>query len=100
MDSRTWSHVDDVIRVSDGLFIMFHDDEGVTQVTEALQGLDEFFVISLVETDRGFIKDVEDTHEIGADLCRETYALGFPTGQGPRVAGECQVVQADVVQEL
>lgn len=91
MDSCAGSHVDDVVCVSDGFFIMFHDDEGVAQVTEALQGLDEFFVISLVETDGGLIKDVKDAHEVGADLCRESYALGFPTRQGPSVPRECQI---------
>ena len=56
---------------------MFHDDDGVAQVAQFLEGTDEPFVVALVETDGGLVEDVEHIDELGTDLRGETDALAL-----------------------
>jgi hypothetical protein len=52
-----------------------------------------------VEADAGFVEDVEDADEAGADLGGEADALGFAAAEGAAFAVEREVAEADVAQE-
>ena len=52
-----------------------------------------------MQTDGRFIQDVEDADQPGADLRRQTDALGFAAGERRSAAGECQVVEPDIHEE-
>ena len=56
--SRT--DVDDVVGSADRVLVVLDDDEGVAQIPQSDEGLDEALVVPLVETDRRFVEDVED----------------------------------------
>jgi hypothetical protein len=68
MDSRARSHVNDVVSFPYGFLIMLDDDQRVAQVAQAMQRAYQFSVIPLVQADAWFIKNVEYTHEVAADL--------------------------------
>jgi len=57
--------------------IMFNDDDGIAEVPQFLQGIDQFPVIALVETDTRLIEYVQDTGQSRADLGCQPYALGL-----------------------
>ena len=57
---------------------MLDHDDGVAQVTQAEEGVEQAVVVPLMQPDTGFIKNVEDSHQAGADLGSEADALAFP----------------------
>ena len=42
---------------------MLDDDDGVIHVAQFLKTVDESFVVALVQTDGGLVKDVKDVHQ-------------------------------------
>lgn len=77
MDTRSWPDIHYLISMSHDIFVMFDDDDGVTEVDELSEIVDEETTITWVKSDRGFIEDVGDTFESSADLSRETDTLRF-----------------------
>jgi hypothetical protein len=47
-----------------GVFVMFDDKEGVASVTKATEDAEKLLIVARVETDGGFIEDVENALEI------------------------------------
>ena len=61
------------------ILIMFYYDDGITQVAQFLQTVDESLVVSLVQTDTWLVEDVEHIDELTANLGSKTDALAFTT---------------------
>jgi hypothetical protein len=80
--------------VADGVFVVLDHQNGVAQVTEALEGLDQAAVVALVEADGG-LEHVEYAAQAGADLGGKTDALPLAAGKGCGVAVQGQVVETD-----
>ena len=78
--ARAGAEVDEVIRRGDGVFVVLDDDEGIALVAEGDEGFEEGGVVAWMETDGGFVEDVEDASEVGAELGGEADALGFAAG--------------------
>ena len=91
--------VDDPVGGADGLLVVLDDHDGVAEVAQALEGADEAGVVALVEADAGFVEDVHDADEAGADLGGEADALGLAAGEGAGGAFEGEVLEADGLQE-
>jgi hypothetical protein len=83
----------------DDLAIVFDDDEGISEVAEAFEGGEEAVIVAGVEADGGFIEDVEDASESGAELGSEADALGFAAGEGGGAACEGEVTESDIDEE-
>ena len=79
---------------------MLDHDQGVAEVLEPDQGLDQPLVVALVEPDGGLVEDVEDADQAGTDLGGQPDPLGLTTRQRARRAVEGEVVEADVEQEV
>ena len=77
LPSGPWTDVDDIVGSEHHVTIMFDDDDGVSQVTQLLERLDEPFVVALVESDAGFVEDIEHVDELGTYLCGESDALAL-----------------------
>ena len=92
-------HVDDVVRQAHGLLVVLHDDDGVAEVAQAQQRLDEAAVVALVQADAGLVEDVEHADERRADLRGEADALRLAAGERGRGALQGEVADADVVEE-
>ncbi len=54
------AHVHDPVGAPDRLLVVLDHDEGVAEVAEVLQGLEEFSIVPLVQPDGGFVEDVEN----------------------------------------
>ena len=95
----TGSDVDDLVRLLHGLLVVLHDDEGVAQVRQAPQGVQQLAVVLLVQADGGFIQDVHDPHQRRSDLGRQTDALGFAAGQRGGSPRQGKIIETDFDKE-
>jgi hypothetical protein len=76
------------------------DDEGVAQILQPDEGLDQPAVVALVQPDGGLVEHVQHARQPGADLRREPDALGLPAGERARGASEAQIVESDLHEEV
>src|SRR5262249_7619426 len=65
------TNVDDVVGDTDRLLVVLYDDDRVPEVAQPQQRVDQAPVVSLMETDRWFIEDVEHADQTAADLRRQ-----------------------------
>ena len=91
--------VDDPVGGAHRLLVMLDDDEGVADVAQPLQGVDQPRVVALVQTDARFVEDIEHAHQRGADLGRQPDALRLAAGEGVGRALQGEVVEPDIDQE-
>src|SRR6267143_976788 len=73
------AEVDDIIRRSDRLFVVFHHQHGIAEVPKALEGFEKSSIVALVQSDRRLVQDVENPDETGADLRGQADSLPFAT---------------------
>jgi len=64
-------HVDEPVGAAHHLLVVLDDKDGVADVAEAPERVDQSRVVALVEADRRLVEDVEDADELRADLRRE-----------------------------
>ena len=91
--STTWS------AEAHGLLVVLDDDDGVAQVAQAQQRVDEAAVVALVQADAGLVEDVEHADQRRADLGGQADALRLAAGERGRGALQREVADADVVEE-
>ena len=96
---RPGAEVDDVVGGADRALVVLDNDHGVAELAEALQRPDQLLVVSLVEADRGFVEDVEDADQAGADLGREPDPLRLAAGERGRGPLQRQIADPDRVEE-
>jgi len=97
--SGAGSEIDDVVGAAHGGFVVFDHQEGVAATLELSKGVEQLFVIAGVQADGGFVEDIEDAAEVGAELGGEADALGFASGERRDAASEVEVTEADVDEE-
>ena len=78
---------------------MFNNDQGVAQIAEANERLDEAAVIPLMQADARFVEDVQHSHQSTANLGREANPLRLPTSESPGRPIKRQIVKAHVDEE-
>jgi hypothetical protein len=91
--------VDQVVGGADGGLVVLDHDQGVAEVAQPDQGLDQAVVVALVEPDGGLVEHVQHPGQAGADLGGQPDPLSLAAGQGGRGPVDAQVVEADVEQE-
>ncbi len=77
---RFRADIDDVVGSPHGVVIVFDDDEGIAQIAQVAQGVEEAVIVPLMEADRRFIEDVEDADQARSDLSGQADSLGFAAG--------------------
>ena len=92
--------IENIVGVADGVFVVLNDEDGVAEVAELHEGLDEALVVALVEADGGLVQNVEDASEARTDLRGETDALAFAAGERRRAAVEREITQTDSAKEF
>ena len=97
---RPGADVHHVVGRADGLLVVLDDDDGVAQVAQAQQGVDQLAVVPLVQADRRLVQYVEHPYQAAAYLGGQPDPLRLPAGQSAGVAVEGEVIEADVDQEL
>ena len=99
VDPGAGAEVHDAVREADRLLVVLDDDDRVPEVAHRDERVDELAVVLGVEADRRLVEDVEDAHELAADLRREPDPLRLAAGERRRRAREGEVADPDVVQE-
>ena len=54
------AEIEDVVGAADGVFVVLDDEDGVAQVAQVFECMDEALVVALVQADAGLVEDVED----------------------------------------
>ncbi len=61
--------------------VMLHHDDCIALVPKGLQDLEQVIGVFRVQTDAGFVQNVEGAHEARAQAGRQVNALGFSTAE-------------------
>ena len=94
------AEIEHIVGVADGVFVVLDDQDGVAQVAQPFQRLDEALVVALVQADGGLVENVEHAAQPRADLRGQADALALAAGERGGVAVEREVVEADGAEEF
>ena len=98
--ARAGAQVEHVVGVADGVFVVLDDQDGVAQVAQLQQGLDQAHVVALMQADGGLVEDIENAAQPRADLGGEPDALALAAGKRGGIAVQGEVVEADRAEEF
>ena len=98
--ARAGAEVDEVVGRLDDLAVVLDQDQRVAQVAEVPQGRQQPGVVARVQADRRLVEHVEHARQAAADLAGQADPLALAAGERRRAAGQRQVVEPDVDQEL
>ena len=99
VDTGLGSDVDDIVGGPHRILIVLHDDQGVAQVPQVLEGIQQHIIVPLVQADGRLVQDIQHAHEGGADLSCQPDALALAAGEGARLTAQGQVGKAHALQE-
>ena len=97
---RFRTDVHNVVGAEHHVLVVFHHDDGVAHVAQALQRVYQTLVVALMQTYAWLVEDVENVDELRAYLRGEPYALALSSGERRRLAVERQIVEPHVEQEV
>ena len=97
--SRRWAKLHEVIRRLHGVSIVLHHQHRVPQIPNGPQRTQEAGRVSGVQTDGGFVENVEHPGEFGANLGGQANALALSTGKGVCPAGQRKIFNSHVQKE-
>ena len=100
VDAGAGADVDDVVGGADRVLVVLDDEDGVAEIAQALERLEQARVVALMQADRRLVEHVEHAGEARADLRGEADALALAARQRAGGARERQIVEADVVEEF
>ncbi len=100
VDARAGADVDDVIRRAHRVLVVLDDKDGVAEVAQPAQRIEQLIVVTLVQADGRLVEDIEHAHQARADLRGEADALAFAAGERCRRARERQIAEADGLQKF
>lgn len=93
------AYVEHMVGEADGVLVVLHHYDGVAQIPQVGEGLEQPLVVPLVQADGRLIEHIHDPHQTGANLARQPDPLRLPAGQRLGAAGQAQVIEAHVHQE-
>ena len=67
--------VDDVVGGTDDLLVVFHHDDGIADVAQAFQHLDELLGVAGMQADTGLVQDIGGADQTAAQRSREVDTL-------------------------
>ena len=97
--ARRRPQVDEVVRGSKRLFVVFDDDNRIARVAEVGQRVDQFLIVPLVQPDRRFVEDIHNADEGASDLRGKPDPLRFASRQRFRRTLKREVIESDVFQK-
>ena len=97
---RSRSKIDDAIRRSNRVLVVFDDEHGVPQVAQRFQDINQPLRVTRMKTDRRLIQHVQRTDQMRTKRCRKLNALRFSAGKRGRQTIQRQVIQPNFIQEL
>ena len=93
------AEIHQVVGMLQRVAVVFDHDEGIAEIAQVLQGLDQPEIIPRVESDRGLVQHVEHAGQSRSDLAGQADPLRLAARKRGRTAVERQVFQTHVQQE-
>ena len=100
MHAGAGADIDHIVGDADGVLVVLDDDDGVAEVAQPPERVEQAGVVALVQPDRRLVEHVEHAGEAGADLRGEPDALALAAGQRAGSARERQIIEPDIDQEF
>tara|TARA_B100001109_G_scaffold237843_1_gene219215 strand:+ start:797 stop:1318 length:522 start_codon:yes stop_codon:yes gene_type:complete len=82
-----------------GLIIVFNYEEGIALGSQGLKRIEEFLVVTGMEADRGFIKNVEDSPKVRAQLGGKANTLSLTPRKSSSRSIKLEITQTDLFEE-
>ena len=95
----TRPHIDEPVGGAHGVLVVLDDDHRIADVAQPCQRLEQALIVSLVQSDRRLIEDVQHANEARSDLRRQADALRLATGERRRRTIERQIADANVLEK-
>ena len=92
--------VNDVVRGPHHRIVVLHHDDGVAHIPQPGQRANQPMVVMGMQSDGGFVADIEDAGQPAADLRRQPHPLRLAAGKGARRAVHRHIVQPNAVQKV
>ena len=100
MNASARSDINDMICSADRILIVFDNNHGIAQIPEMGEGGQKPVIVPLMQADGGFVKNVHDAYQPGADLACQANTLRLTPGECIGTSFKREVFQPDVHQEL
>jgi hypothetical protein len=81
MLSRMRAHVDNIIGRQDHVLIVLYHDNRISQITQLLEGINQLEVVAVMQTDAGFVENIQDIDQLRPDLRGQPDPLSFTPRQ-------------------
>jgi len=94
------TQIEDVIGSTHHVGIVLHHQNGISQIAQFMQDVDQPRRIAAMQADGGFVEHVERADQARAQRGGQLDSLRFAAGERGGQAVQRQVLQADVVQEF
>ena len=96
MDAGAGADIDDMIGREDRVLVMFDDDDGIAEIAQPPQRLEQARIVALVQADRRLVEHIEHAGQARADLRGEPDALALAARQRAGAAREREIIEPDI----
>ena len=93
-------HIHDPVSRADRFLVVLDHQHGVAQIPHTLQRVYEPYIVSLMQANTRLIQNVENTHQLAADLRSQPDPLRLAPRQRNGSAVKRQIVESHVHHEL
>ena len=100
MNTGTRADINNMICGTDCVFVMFHDDNSISQVSQLTKCFKQAVIVPLMKADRRLIKNIQYPRQTGSDLGGKTNTLTFPAREGPGCTGKTKIIETYRIQEM
>src|SRR5436309_2404479 len=97
--TRAGAQIQDIIGVPDCVRIVFHDEDRISQVAQALECGQETIIVALMQTDARLVENVQHAYERSPDLRRQPDTLRLTAAERAALAVQGQIAKADVLEK-
>ena len=94
------AEIEDVVGLADGVFVVLDDEDGVAEVAQVFERVDQALVVALMQADGRLVEYVEDAAKARTDLRGEADALALAAGESRCRSIEREVAEADGVEKF
>ena len=93
------TEIENVVGRENRIGIVFDDQQGVAQIAQTLQDLNQAVGVARMKADGRLIQHVKRAHQMRAERCGELNALRFAAGKRRGKPVEREVIEPDLVQK-
>ncbi len=93
MDACCRSDINNVIRCAHRILVMLYNDQGIAQILQVHQGVQQLVVIALMQSDTRLVQNIRHSDKSRTDLCCKADSLCLPAGQARSTSRKCEVFQ-------